>query len=177
VKTTQRVVAALAALIMLGAVLSACSSRTTYAASPGYSNTYDVPPVYGQNNRCYYRDSPAEVDALRAAGLCSTRWAPYPMPSSWLDRYAGYYDSSDYYGRYVPPARRATYTRTVSTYVQSHPQAARQTRSVSQFGGGNGRTGGDYTSSRSTQTRRTSTGTSTRKSGSSFGGGSRGGRK
>lgn len=170
-------IAAIAAIIVAGAVLTACSSHTTYAGGPPQLD------AYGESGRCYYIDSPDEAYALQQAGRCPRNWSPSPMPASWRSSHAYFYDSPDYYNTYVPASRRTTYVSSVKTYERTNPGIVRtaprvtQRKSVSQFGGGNGRTGGDYTSSRSTQTRRASTGTSTRKSGSSFGGGSRGGRK
>lgn len=79
-----------------------------------------APAAYGELGSCYYVDSPAEVVALQAAGLCPSAWAPVLMPLYWHARYASYYDSDRYYGAYVPAPRRSVYVTNVTVFERSH---------------------------------------------------------
>jgi hypothetical protein len=115
---------AVALVALLGAALLAgCASshphRTTTVTAVSDDGTLTM-VKYGENNRCYYVDSPAEALALISAGLCPAGWTPYPMPSAWEATYWYYYDSPTYITRYVPATRQTTYNTTIINFQKSN---------------------------------------------------------
>lgn len=124
-----------------------------------------APAAYGELGSCYYVDSPAEVVALQAAGLCPSTWAPVLMPLYWHARYADYYDSDRYYGAYVPAPRRSVYVTHVHVFEHDHPADIARQRVTATYKGSDGKS---YTG---TQARAGRNGGGARSSGG--GGGSR----
>jgi len=110
----------LAAALAVAAVLplAACGGYNEAAGAVTYA-----PAAYGVSGHCYYVNSPAEVTALEAAGLCPRSWAPALMPTAWEDEYYSYYDSPAYYDTYVPARVRTVYVRTETTFGKSNRTA------------------------------------------------------
>lgn len=106
---TRKTVAAVATAAVLTTSLTGCGGSPTYR-----------PSAFGADNRCYYVNSPLEVDQLRRDGLCPSSWAAYPAPQPWLYRYGSYYYSPAYVNHYVPePSRRSTLS-TGTTFLRDH---------------------------------------------------------
>lgn len=98
-----------------------------------------VPAAYGELGSCYYVDSPAEVVALQAAGLCPSTWAAVLMPLYWHARYADFYDSDRYYGTYVPRSSRSVYVTHIRVFERSHRSDIDRQRSTATYKGSDGK--------------------------------------
>lgn len=135
---------ALALAALLGAVLIAgCASshthRTTTVTTVSDDGTVTM-KQYGENGHCYYVDSPAEAQALLAAGLCPAGWVAWPMTPSWEDTYWYYYDSPTYITRYVPAARQTTYNTTIINFGNSNRSAIASASKNAQYKTSTGKT-------------------------------------
>lgn len=88
-------------------IVTACgdSQPVTYA-----------PAAYGQNNTCYWINSPAEAVALQNAGLCPRSWGIGQAPLAWQEEYYDFYDSPGYYNVYVPRQYRSVYVTRERTF-------------------------------------------------------------
>lgn len=102
-----------------GATLTTALVLSTSLAACGSSPSYR-PSAFGENNQCYYVDSPAEVIALQQAGLCPSGWGATRAPSSWLYRYGSYYYSPAYVNHYVPQSSRRSTLSAGSTFLRDH---------------------------------------------------------
>jgi hypothetical protein len=91
---------------------------TAACGQPGAVSYY--PMSFGVPGHCYYVSTPAEVIALRGAGLCPASWLPTPMPLSWEEEYYSYYDSSAYYDTYVPAASRTVFVTRMMSFGGGH---------------------------------------------------------
>lgn len=98
------------------------------------------PSSYGENGRCYYVDSPAEVNGLWERNYCPRTWVPYPMPIYWHDRYAPYYAGPGYYNTFVPVAQRPVYISQQATYVNSRQGEIKSAVAQASYQGANGKT-------------------------------------
>ena len=67
------------------------------------------------------------------------------MPVYWHSRYADFYDSPDYYGRYVPAASRTVYVTHVHTFETAHSADITRQRPTATYRGSNGKS---YTGSK-----------------------------
>lgn len=125
---------------LIGLLLGLGIVLTLVSACSGSQPVSYTPAAYGQNGVCYYVNTPAEVTALQAAGLCPRSWVAGPMPMSWLDMYYPYYDSGAYYNLYVPARLRATYIHTEHTYYVTHSSAIRSASSKAVYKSSSGGT-------------------------------------
>ncbi len=121
-------------------ILSVIIAAAILAGCGGGSPVAYRPIAYGENNQCYYVNSPAEVITLQAQGLCDRSWAPTLMPLLWHQRYWNYYSSPSYYSVYVPVASRSVYITTERTWGSNNRAAIATASREATYRGSNGKT-------------------------------------
>lgn len=121
------------------AALAAASAALLSGCGPSAPPLSYAPAAYGELGSCYYVDSPAEVVALQAAGLCPSTWVPVLMPLYWHAMYASYYDSDRYYGAFVPAPRRSVYVTHVHVFESSHRSDIDRQRASGSYKGSDGK--------------------------------------
>lgn len=98
-----------------------------------------APVAYGQNGLCYYVNSPAEVVALQAQGLCPHSWTPFLMPLLWHQQYYPYYSSPAYYNYYVPVATRTVYVQQQTVFKTQYASQIKTASASAKYKGSNGK--------------------------------------
>lgn len=130
----KRIINPTIALGVLAAGAVACGSAGTVSYAPA---------AYGQTVggvfQCYWVDYPQEATALINAGLCPPGAVPVHMPASWLNEYFLYYDSSSYYGTFVPATYRTRYVSTETTYYHVHQVTIVSAEKTARYKGSNGK--------------------------------------
>lgn len=121
----------LATVILAASVLVGCGGGQAVAYRP---------ISYGENNQCYYVNSPAEVIALQAQGLCQAGWAPTLMPLYWHQRYWNYYSSPSYYNVYVPASSRTVYVASERSWGSINKSSIATASKTATYQGSNGKT-------------------------------------
>ncbi len=110
--------------LLVGALaLSACGSSSNVAYAPAY---------WGPHGYCYYLYSPYECYGHHYG-------VPTLMPLWWHERYASYYDSSSYVGRYVPSAYRSSAYSRARSFERSYAAGIRKSSGLATYRGTNGK--------------------------------------
>jgi hypothetical protein len=116
------------------------SMMIALAGCGGGSHVAYRPIAFGENNQCYYVNSPAETQMLMDRGLCDRGWAPTIMPSYWHSMYYPYYSSPAYYRTYVPVGVRTVYVNSEKTWGSSNKTMIAEKAKAAQYQGSNGKT-------------------------------------
>lgn len=124
--------------IIASVVISAAALSASACASWVSGDDSDVsyaPAAYYQvvNNvyECYYITSPAEAEALKAAGLCPPGALDVPMPQAWEATYWSYWSSPAYYNTYIPASYRSNYTHVTIVSLNRSTSFTRMSTSLS----------------------------------------------
>lgn len=126
-------------LLGTAAALALCACGQNYYQPAGVSSFQPV--MQGVPGQCYYVDSPLEVSALIAAGLCQQGWQPVVMPLSWHEQYAYWLDSDYYTNRFIPVSQRTYYrTTVVTTFTRTYSTQIASASASAKYRGPNGQT-------------------------------------
>lgn len=123
--------------IIASAVIGAVTlSATACGLIPnGDDDVSYAPAAYYQvvNNiyECFYITSPAEAEALKAAGLCPPGAMDVPMPQAWEAEYWSYWSSPAYYNTYIPVSYRSNYTHVTIVSLNRSTSFTRMSTSLS----------------------------------------------
>lgn len=104
----------------LATAIGSVASVALLSGCGGGKATSFRPMAFGENNACYYVDSPSEVFDLQREGLCDRNWGMRRAPDSWLYRYSNYYYSPAYVNHYVPAQHRSVIIRQGTDFQRVH---------------------------------------------------------